>query len=466
MKKTSPRTILVVSSAASFVSTFSASSTNIALPGIDADLGLGSLALNWVVSAFVLTSAIMVMPTARIGDTLGRQRLFRLGMAIYAAGNLLAALAPLGFILLLGRVLSGIGSAFAFGTVTAVLVSAFPPERRGFILGVNVASTYLGLSIGPLLGGLVVQTLGWRMLFGSSATVGALVFFGALWALRQNDRQEHGGRIDLPGMALYGLGLFLLIWGLSLLPGLLGLCAAPAGLVLLLVFLWRQARVPHPVFPMGLFLKNRVFGFGNLAAMVNYSATFSVSYFMSIYLQVLRGLSPVQSGLILAVQTLVQALLSPLAGHLSDRISPRILSSTGLGISACSLAALVLLDQGTSLVLPVATLAVLGLGLALFSTPNNNSVLAAAGHRHVGTASTTIANMRIVGQILSMGMSLGLISAFVGNVPSSQMPPEPFLVALRLGFGLAGALNVFGMVISLARGPAEGPGRQFTVQEQ
>ena len=228
-----------------------------------------------------------------------------------------------------------------------------------------------------------------------------------------------------------------------------------AGLVLLAGFWVFESRAASPILPVTLLTKNRTFAFSNLAAMISYSATFAVAFFLSLYLEVVRGLSPSQAGLLLIAQPLVQAVFSPLMGKLSDKISPQILASAGMALCALGLGFLAFLGSDTSFVLVFAALVLLGLGFALFSSPNTNSIMGSVEKKDLGLASATVATMRVVGQMLSMGMALVLLSLILGKAPVEASTASLFLAAQQWGFGISAVLCALGILASLARGSAQ-----------
>lgn len=451
LQRPNPGFVLLVSTVSAFCTAFAGYSVNVALPLIGAEFHLGGVHLNWVVTAFVLTSAALVMPLGRVGDLWGRQKVFVAGSVAYVVLSAASALAPDANWLIVARALGGVGAAMAFGTVTAVLVAAFPPEQRGRVLGINISMVYFGLSAGPVLGGLVTEAWGWRSLFWLHAALAAVVvvflFFGRLG----NDKEDHPGRFDFVGTVFYAVGLTLLLLGLSDPVHLSGILALAGGAAVLGIFWWIETRAANPILPVKLMTQNRGFAFSNLAAVFSYAATFAVAFFLSLYLEVVRGLSPAQAGLFLIAQPLVQALFSPLMGRLSDRIPPRTLASVGMGLNAVGLIALAWLGAQTPLWLVLAALTVIGLGFAFFSSPNTNAIMGSVEKKHLGLASATLATMRVVGQMLSMGLALVLMSLWLGAAPVAAARGQ-FLAAQSWGFAISALLCALGIGASVARG--------------
>ena len=450
-----PGLVLLVTTVAAFCTAFANSSVNVALPLIGTEFHLGGVALNWVVTAFGLASSILVMPMGRLGDLFGRQRIFLWGAVLYGLGSVASFLAPGAEWLQISRAFTGIGAAMIFGTATAVLVAAYPPEQRGRILGINVAMVYFGLSVGPPLGGLITQAWGWRSLFVVHFVLILMVVIIMVLRLKGNDKEHREGKFDLVGSALFAAGLSLLLLGASDLPSALGIGMCVAGTVVLVLFWLFESRTKNPILPVTLFTQNRVFAFSNIAALVSYAATFAVAFFLVLYLQVVRGLSPAEAGLLLIAQPLVQAAFSPLTGKLSDKVSPGILASSGMALTAVGLASLAFLDAATPLGWVLAALVLLGLGFALFSSPNTNAIMGSVEKRDLGVASAAVSTMRSVGMMVSMGMALVLLSLFLGTKAVTEANAEAFLLAQRWAFGISAVLCALGILASQARGKAK-----------
>jgi EmrB/QacA subfamily drug resistance transporter len=443
--------ILFVTTISVFATAFAGSSVSVALPLIGSEFSLGGVHLNWVVSAYVLTTAVLAMPLGRLADRWGRQLVFAVGMAMFTLASALGALAPDANWLIASRALAGIGGSMSFATVTAVLVAAYPPEQRGRVLGINIASVYFGLSMGPVLGGLIIQVWGWRSLLWLQTAMAAVVVAFQVARHGANDKEHHAGRFDWAGALLSATGLTLLLIGMSDPLGT-GLYLMAAGIVLMVVFWFVELRAENPIFPVRLMIENRTFGFSNLASMFSYSATFGVAVFLSFYLQVIRGLTPAQTGLFLLVQPLVQAVFTPIMGRLSDRVPPRTLASAGIALIALGLALFAWLGTDTPLAVVLVGLVILGLGFALFSSPNTNAIMGSVERKFLGLASGTVAAVRVVGQMLSMGLVLVLLAAYLGTAQVSLATAQPFLAAQSWSFGISAALCALGVVASLARG--------------
>lgn len=449
---TTRRVAVLVATCSSFLTPFMGSSLNIALPSIGREFSIGALALGWISTAYLLASAMFLVSFGKLADLRGRKRIFVWGLVVYGVGSLLSGLAPSVGTLIASRVVQGVGGAMIFGTGVAILTSVFPPQERGRVLGLNVAAVYVGLSVGPFLGGVLTQQWGWRSIFLLNVPLAALIAALAAWKLQGEWRAADGEGFDGVGSVLYGLGLVALIYGFSRLPSAIGAALTLSGVLVLALFAFWEQRARTPILALSLFRHNPAFTFSNLAALINYSATSAVGFLLSLYLQSVRGISPQQAGLILLAQPMVQALFSPLAGWASDRVEPRIVASTGMGLTVVGLALLYPLASSTAIPSIIGVLALLGFGFALFSSPNTNAVMSSVDRSHYGVASATLATMRLTGQMLSMGIVMLIFALLMGGTSVTPETAPGFLSSARGAFSVFAALCLLGVFASLARG--------------
>jgi MFS family permease len=350
------------------------------------------------------------------------------------------------------RIPQGIGGAMVFGTGIAILTSVYPVEERGRVLGINVAMVYLGLSLGPFLGGLLTQHFGWRSIFLVNIPLGLAIITLLLWKLKGEWADAKGEKFDLSGSVIYGLAIIAIMYGISLLPEILGLGVIAAGILGFMTFIWWEIRVASPILNITLFKNNRVFVFSNLAALVNYSATYAVAFLLSLYLQYAKGFSPQTAGMVLLSMPAIQAIFSPLAGRLSDRIAPQILASAGMSLTTIGLSLFILLDQNTAILYIIVSLMILGLGLAFFSSPNTNAVMSSVEAKTYGVSSAILATMRQIGNILSMGITMLLFAIYIGRVEITPEYYSVFVASIKIAFMIFAVLCFGGIFASLARG--------------
>ena len=443
---------LFVTTMTAFLTPFMGSAVNIALPSIGKEFAMNAVLLGWVAMSYLLAIAMFLIPLGKVADMYGRKKIFTYGVALYTFTSLLSAIAPSAFFLIGFRIVQGIGAAMIFGTGIAILTSVFPPGERGKVLGLNVAATYTGLSIGPVLGGFLTQHFDWHSIFIANAVPGFIILAVIFWKLKGEWTGTQGEKFDWIGSLLSSSLLVAIMSGLSQLPTIWGGGLILAGGCVLVAFVWWELRVDDPVLNMNLFRQNKIFAFSNLAALINYSATAGVGFLMSLYLQYLKGLSPQQAGLILVAQPVIQAIFSPLAGRLSDRLEARTLASTGMSVIVVGLFLFTGLTAQTSVAFIVSTLMLLGFGFALFSSPNTNAVMSSVEKQSYGVASATLAAMRSTGQMLSIGMATMIFTLHLGNVRITPEYYAPFLTSVKLAFLLFAVLCFGGIFASLARG--------------
>lgn len=449
LEKTTLYTVMTTS----FMTTFMGSSINLALPTMGHEFGSNAILTSWAITAYLLASAIFLLPLGRLADIHGRRRMYLLGTILYTIFTLVTTLASSMEMVIGVRLLQGLSSAMIFSTGMAILTSVYPPQKRGRALGYSVAVTYLGLSVGPVLGGMMNHYLGWRSIFYLTTFLGLFAIAGINFWLRSEWAEARGEKFDTSGSLLYIAGLLAFLYGLSSIADFTwSRYLVLLGLVLLLLFISLELRSDYPILQVRLFKHNMAFIFSNLAAMINYSATFAVTFLLSVYLQVVRGYDSQAAGLILLAQPLIMAVLSPLAGSLSDRLEPRLVASLGMGCSALSLFFFIFISATTAPVWLVANLLLAGLGFALFASPNNNAIMGSVPMRLYGIASSTLGTMRLIGQAISMSIVTLLIALFVGRVPLTEANPDTFLACMRVSFIVFTILCVLGVLASLKRG--------------
>jgi EmrB/QacA subfamily drug resistance transporter len=446
------RPALVIATFASFLTPFMVSSINIALPAIGKEFQMSAVLMSWVPTSYILSAAMFLVPFGRLADIHGRKRVFANGMGIFTLSSLALAFSSSAGMLITLRVLQGFGSAMIFGTGMAILTSVFPAAERGRVLGINVAAVYLGLSLGPVLGGFLTHQFGWRSIFLVNVPLGLFVIYLVVAKLNREWAEAQGETFDAIGSLFYAVTLVALIYGLSLLPSRSGVWFILAGMAGGLLFVRWDRRAASPLLNMDLFFHNPAFAFSNLAALINYSATFAVTFLLSLYLQYLKGFTPQHAGMILISQPVVMALFSPFAGRLSDKIEPRVVASIGMGFTVAGLLLFTFIDRDTHLGFIVTGLMLLGFGFALFSSPNTNAVMSSIEKKFYGVGSSTLATMRLIGQMLSMGIAMVIFALSIG---SARITPEyypQFLTSMKTAFMIFSSLCFLGIFASLARG--------------
>ncbi|HXX56008.1 MAG TPA: MFS transporter [Methanoregula sp.] len=447
---------LFIAVLAGFLTPFDLSAVTIALPAIGSEFSMDAVALTWVSTAYLLAAGVFLVPFGRVADICGRKKIFVAGLFLFIASSFLMVFSSSTLMVILLRIMQGSGAALVFGTSVAILTEVTPVTERGKALGIYTTAVYLGLSLGPFIGGFLTTHLGWRSIFLVNVPVGIaaialiLLFLNGEWA------ESRGERYDLGGAIQYGLTLVCVMYGFSLIPDREGFILLLAGAVMFLVFIARELRIGYPLLSMKLFTENHVFAFSGFAALINYASTFSIAFFLSLYLQYVRGFPASIAGTILVVQPVMQAVFSPWAGWLSDRIEPGTIASAGMAILALGLFILSILTEDSSIIVLIATLALLGFGFALFSSPNTNAIMSSVEKKYLGIASGTLGTMRLVGQMLSMGIATMIIAIYVGRVEITPLVHGQLMMAMRAGFTVFSLLSIAGIFFSLTRGRLRG----------
>ena len=443
------RVVLLVVTLTSFLTPFASSSFNIALPSISKEFSLDAITMSWASLAYLLAAAMFLVPFGRLADIKGRRRVFLYGTISFTISSMLLGIYPTALTIIWLRALQGVSSAMIFGTGVAILVSVTPSREKGAILGINAATVYVGLSIGPFIGGLITETLGWRSILFVTAGIGAVAVLFMVWRLKGEWREAVGESFDLRGALVYSLMLLSIMYGFSLIPLTSSIIPILLGLAAGGVFVWVEARAEHPVLDINLFRSNRAFTFSNLAALINFSATYAVTFLISLYLQYIKGLDPEQAGLVLIASPIVQAIFSPIAGKLSDRMEPTKVAAIGMAITMFGLIPFVFLNEQTNVLIVVASLVALGFGLSVFSSPNTNAIMSSVEKRLYGVASSTLGTMRLTGQMLSLGITMIIFAVFIGRV---EVVPEVYSAltgSINIAFIVFSGLCLVGILASL-----------------
>ncbi|MDR2771310.1 MAG: MFS transporter [Clostridiales Family XIII bacterium] len=450
------RATIIVTISTSFLTTFTASSVNLAVPAVSAQFHSNAAMIGWIITGYMLASTAFSAPFGRIADLTGRKRVLVTGILIFSLFSGACSLAwSVGSMTAL-RIAQGIGGAMIFSTNIAILVDTFPPEMRGKVLGYSVASTYTGLTAGPVLGGLLNHYLGWHSIFLITGALGLAVFFLALFNLPSKkpaaaESRPVRGLYDAPGMILYVGMVLCVMYGFSALTELfIARFLIPAGFVLGVFFVRRERRAASPIIEVRLFASNLSFSLSNLATLLNYGATSAIGYFMSVYLQVALGMSSQNAGLLLISQPLIMAILSPYAGRLSDRVSPFKLASLGMGLCAAGLLLLSFISVAYPLPLIIVGLVIVGVGFGFFSSPNTNAIMSLVPRSDYGVTSSIIATMRGMGHTTSMAVVTLVVSAHLGTASFAGAPPALLIATMRTGFIIFTVVCAVGVFCSMS----------------
>ncbi|MBF0226360.1 MAG: MFS transporter [Desulfobacterales bacterium] len=428
------------------------SSVNVALPAIQKYFSIDAVLLSWVATSYLLAAGVSLVPFGRLADIYGRKKMLIIGFTILSISSLFSALATSSYMLIIFRAFQGVGSGMIYGTGMAILVSVFPPNERGKVLGISVSAVYIGLSTGPFIGGILTQHFTWRSLFLLNFLLCIAIVILILLKLKGEWADAKEEKFDIEGAFLYGATLIAIIYGFSNLPSYDSIWIILSGCIGLIIFIMWETRIKHPVFEVYLFKNNKTFALSNLAALIHYSSTFGVTFLLSLYLQYIKAYNPQSAGTILMSQPIMMALFSPFAGKLSDKIEPRIIASIGMGITSLGILFLTTISESTGLIYIIACLMLLGFGFALFSSPNMNAIMSSVEKKFLGLASGSAGTMRVLGQIFSMGVATLVLAIFMGRKPITKEIFPSLLYSIHIILFIFVAFCFMGIFASLSRG--------------
>lgn len=440
--------LLTISLIANFMNPFMGSAVNVALKNIGSDFEMSAVGLSWVNMSYLLASAVFLVPFGRLGDTWGRTKTFFYGNIFFAITTILCGLAIDSGMFITMRFFQGIAAALMTSSSMALVISAFPPEERGRVIGINVSAVYVGLSLAPFIGGILTDFLTWRSLFIINSIFSVILSVMIFWQLRYEWSKPVNEKFDLLGTIIYVVSFSLLMYGISKLPNTNAIIMTILGVFGLAYFIYFELKTQHPVLDIRLFTHNKVFTFANISALINYAATFAVAFMLSLYLQFIKGMSAKETGLILIAQPIMMALTSTFSGKLSDKIHPRIIATIGMAISSIGLSFLIFLNFDTSILFIIIGLIVLGLGFGTFSSPNTNIAMSAVDKKTYGIASATLATMRNTGMMFSMAIAAFILHLNLGYAEISTQTGALFINSNKTVFIIFTALCVFGVFTS------------------
>jgi MFS family permease len=446
------RKLMICTLAGAIITPLMSTMLNLALVDIGDDFGRGSHDLGYINTLFLLGSVIAMVPAGRLSGIAGMRRIYVTGLAITAAAASLAALSPSFWFLVGCRFVIGFGSAMMNVTSIAMLTYVYPESRRGWALGMNVTAVYLGLTLGPTLGGVISDSVGWR---GCFALIICLCAFSMTFVrgIRYEIRPTPDDSMDWKGSVLWGISIFVLMSGVVNITETWAAAAVPAGAVLLALTLLRFSRSPSPVLNMRLF-RIKTFTRSGFAAFLNYGASYCVQFFLSLYLQSIGALTATQAGLLLLVQPAIQVALSAKMGAVSDRMEDkRLLPTAGMAIMSAGIAMFIFIGTEFDIWYVVAMMCLIGTGMGVFSSPNTSVIMSSAPPQYRGEASGVVAVMRQTGMMVSMGIAMACISMIMGS--ADGLEPERYGVfadTIHAAFTICLGMCLAGMALSWSRG--------------
>ena len=459
MSRTTTIWTFVITSVALFMATLDNLVVTTSLPVIRTDLGASIEDLEWTVNAYTLSFAVFLLMGAALGDRFGRRRLFVIGLGIFTAASVAAALAPSVEALIAARAVQGLGGAIVTPLTLTILSAAVSPEKRGVALGAWGGIGGLAVAAGPLVGGAIVEGISWQWIFWVNVPIGLVLI--PLAYLRLKESYGPATRLDIRGLVLVSTGLFGIVWGLVRgnavgwsSPEIVG--SLTLGALLTGAFVLWELRAPAPMLPMRFF-RNRAFTAANIASLFMFFGMFGAIFLLAQFLQTVQGYGPLDAGLRILPWTAMPIFIAPVAGALSDRIGGRPLMATGLALQALGLGWLAAVSTPT---VPYAQLVpafvVSGIGMALFFAPVANVVLSAVLPREEGQASGANNAIRELGGVFGVAVLASVFSSY-GGYESGQAFVDGLVPAVWVGAVVVGLGAVAALFIPRKRRAAEAP---------
>jgi EmrB/QacA subfamily drug resistance transporter len=460
--------VLIITTIGVFMSSLDASIVNIAIPSISKDLGVFFEVDQWIPIIYLLVQSVTLITFGRLSDLKGRKLFFLFGIFLFTFASFLSTFVTSGIELVIFRGVQGIGSSFISANAPSMITDIFPREETGKALGFNVATIYLGLVIGPVLGGLIVQFSSWRLIFFINIPIGITLILIGWLKLKKVNTGIKGEKFDIRGTLLFGTFLATLLLAMTI-ANLVGWGSIQVILLLivsvssLIIFIFLESRTQYPLFKLDLFRVNRVFSFANFAALLNYTSISGVSFLLSIYLQSILGIPPAITALYLLPTTITMALIAPISGRFSDKWGTRILTTSGMIIMTIGFISLSIIIGFFPITFIIISQFVVGIGIGLFSSPNNSAIMNAVEPKDHGIAAGTLSTMRVVGQSTSVALLSVILTLFIpfsmlNPILSNQNPITDPVVKLEFTIGMQVLLIVssiicfIGALLSFMRG--------------
>jgi EmrB/QacA subfamily drug resistance transporter len=397
------------------LSALDVSIVNVAMPTLKTTFGVSMAFIEWIAMAYMLTLTVFLPLFGRLADIYGRSRLYNIGFVVFSAGSLLCGVSPSAGFLIASRIVQAIGAGLLQANSVALITQAFPAHERGKAIGVQGAVQAISMAVGPFVGGILIATAGWQAIFYINIPLGVIGTAAALLILPRDRRVQKREKIDYLGAALFALGLGLLVLALNegvklgwASPTIIGYFAS--GIVLLALFVATELKVTYPLIDLKLF-RNAAFFLGNLTSMLSYYVLFAVMFLMPFYLEKVLGYGVALTGFLLTPLLLAMAVVAPISGYISDKYGSKVMTTSGMVISAVACLTFLYMGETVSLPLLLSVIVLLGIGMGLFTPSNNNAIMGAAPTDKLGMAGGVLNMTRSLGLILGVDVSGGIFTA-------------------------------------------------------
>lgn len=444
---------------------------NVALPSIQRDLGASLSQLQWTINAYALTFAVLMLTGGKLADFLGRRRIFLIGLALFTLASLFCGLATSGDWLIAARAFQGVGAALMMPATLSIISATFEPRERGLAIGIWAGVSAMALAIGPLVGGLLTESIEWNWIFYVNVPIGIAGLIVGRIVIRESKDESADQRLDLPGLIVSAVAIFALTfalveannygWTSAIILGLFALSAAGFA-----AFAWLELHQRSPMLDLTLFRSGTFSGANAVALLVTF-AMFGVFFFMSLYLQRILGYSPVEAGATFLPMTILIMLIAPLAGRVSDRIGSRWLTAGGMTLVAIALLIFSRLGQDSSFWTLLPGLVVGGVGMAIVMTPITAAALAAVPVDKSGVGSGVLNTSRQIGIALGVAVMGAIIASYAGDATAGvTSQPEAFLDGFTVALEVSAGIALAGAVVGAATIRRVAPPPQLVAKEE
>ena len=439
---------MIAACAGIFIMPFMATMMNLSLISIGSEFNIGSKKMAMIDTMYILGTVITMIPVAKLADIVNRKKILFAGLAIIIVSLLLSTISISFEMLIILRLIGGIGGATLSVVFIAMITDAFPSGKRGWAIGLYTTSIYLGLAIGPSIGGIINDTFGWRslFLFAIPFTVVSLI---ALMMFKKEIYPNKKDKLDISGAVLYMISISAVILGFAYLPEIWAMLLLIAGLILLTIFITMMKHRDSPVLNIDIF-KLKTFSRSCIAALMTYGASYSVSFFLALYLQTVGGMSASHAGIVIFIQPLIQILFTAKMGALSDKMyDKRILPTFGMILVSAGIIMILCYSTQLNIYLVYATMMTIGFGFAMFSAPNNNTIMSSVPPSRRGEASGIMALSRQIGMAISMSVAMCTITLIMGSI--DNLDPSrygDFITVMHISFAICLIMCIIGIVTS------------------
>lgn len=413
--------ILLTTSLGAFLTPFTSSLISFTIPKIADTFKANFIAIVWVPMAYLIALPVFMILLGRLSDLYGRVKFYRIGLLVFSTGATLASVAFDIYFLIFSSFVMGIGGAIMGTNSTAIISNVYTSESKGWALGINAMSVYLGLTLAPFLGGMLTQFLPWQSIFLVNIPIALVALMLTFAYMKKIEEVRKKEKIDLLGSIFFTASILSIVLYLSL--GQIYdfysmIYMVIIGISTLLIFILYERRITNPMLDISLFTRNKTFSAANFTALLNYVSTFSITFVFSILLQIVLGYPPFVAGMILMIEPVLMVIFSPISGKMTDKYGSRSIASIGMLIIAISFFMLSFVNSKSNILSMIIPLGILGIGFGLFSAPNTTSVMGSVSQGQAGVASGTLGTMRFTGQLMSLAIASAILSA---SIPHSTL---------------------------------------------